>query len=406
MKTKYEMLFLSNYDISGIESYLSDRSARGYHFRSWGKILCAFQRGEARRSAYRLELQKGRDMEPDEEKRELYGQFGWHYICLFGPYFQVWRSDDPDPVELHTDPVLESELYERFYRKNRWIIPAYVVLVAALLFCVWLGLKVGSPYALLYQVKEGDAIRMLLVVLVEIGILWQSGRDYLQGRRLVRDLKAGRPRPHRGRMSWLSRWYGPVYLALLILVLLSNVLSLWRIGARETVNLVDYTGPYPAVTLAEVEGNPRLERKEGAVMPNGVDYGNYIYWSSSDLAPVQIEMRERGVVAGEQWRDDSGGYAPSLRVEYYELRFSLLAAPFMEELQGDALEFYRFDTISTTELMDTAFDQAYLVRSGEESQYLFARLGRRVLMVSYYGYGNLEEQTDVIARRLADYTKR
>ena len=403
MKRKHKMLFCSNYDVAGIENYLSDQSARGYHFKAWGRLFCTFERGEPRRSVYRLELQKEKNTEPDGEKRELYGQFGWQYICLFGPYFQVWSSNNSDPVELHTDPILESELYEKLYRRDRWIIPVYVVLVAVLLYCIWLNWNIGAPYRLLYRVREGSDFPMLLLVLAEIGILWQSGQDYIYGRRLVQTLKEGRSRPHRRKLSWVSRWYGPIYLLMLLLVIGNTGLSLWRIARWETVNLTDYTGANPAVTLAEVEGDPKLEREVGWIAPDGVDYGNYFYRKSSDLAPVQVEIKEQGIIPGERWRDGSGEYSPSVQIEYYELRFAFLAEPFLEERMEDALDFYRFETVSSTELLDTEFDQAYLVYSGEENQYLFARMGRRVLMVDYHGYGDLSRHVQSIAQRCSSF---
>ncbi|MEG2221318.1 MAG: hypothetical protein RRY95_01165, partial [Oscillospiraceae bacterium] len=63
----------------------------------------------------------------------LYEDCGWQYLDFLGDFFYVFVSADPEPKELHTDPVVQGMGY-RFVRKRvqfGWLWPVLCLLILA-----------------------------------------------------------------------------------------------------------------------------------------------------------------------------------------------------------------------------------------------------------------------------------
>jgi len=93
-------------DIPAIESWLDDMAKKGLFFQEYGVRRAKFAVSEpGNDTRYRVEYSDVYGMRPTDEKKELYRSCGWEYVdTLFGDLY-VFRSDDPDTVELHTEPA-------------------------------------------------------------------------------------------------------------------------------------------------------------------------------------------------------------------------------------------------------------------------------------------------------------
>ena len=402
MKKRYGILSLTNHETSVIETYLSDQSARGRHLLS-AKLFVAFQVGEPRRAHYRLEFRpKDQPKGPDEAQRDLYGSFGWEYVCPYGGS-AVWRSYEENPPELHTDPQVEAALLEELTRKLRRSMPLCAVLI--LFACAMIGFSLfGHPQPVRYMVQFGTPLSLLFSLTLDLLLLAQCVSSYRSTRRLITRMKSGAPRPHQQKMSLYDHCSGVLYLAILALVLVCSLTTTLNRTKRWEQNLADYAGPLPGVTLAQVEDDPGLVPVPFKSYRDGIDYHNQLSFQSTALAPVQLEVREEGNIPGRVWAEDGREYNPSLKTEYYELSLPFLAEPLLDDLREDLLELYRFDAYTTQELLDTPYDEAWVYGLRYDTQVLAARLGNRVIVVEYRGEGDLLAQTDAVAAAMAGFT--
>lgn len=111
-----------HYDIEATESWLSDLAAQGLHLEKDGFSmgLGNFLKGPPAQVAYRL-VSSGKEPSltglltnedgtwepPDREVLRMSQHFGWEYVGKRERFF-VYRTADPHPRELHTDPQVQA----------------------------------------------------------------------------------------------------------------------------------------------------------------------------------------------------------------------------------------------------------------------------------------------------------
>lgn len=83
------------------------------------KFLCLFLGEGAKAHALPHGAEKyRREAFPEQDKLRLYEEYGWKYAAAFGEYFHIYTAEEGMP-EIHTDPIVESELYHIFLPQNR-----------------------------------------------------------------------------------------------------------------------------------------------------------------------------------------------------------------------------------------------------------------------------------------------
>lgn len=406
MKKRYDLLPMSFCDLAGIETWLGDRAARGLHLVSMKNVV-VFEKGVPRRAVYRVEPQPPKTS-LTQERKEMYADFGWEYVCSLKEMFVIWRSYDDEPAELHTDPQVEAELLEPLYQKRRWLVPVGVFGVVLLLASVvMMGYGIfGHPNPLLYMVKYGSNFSMVAVVVVELILFAQVARDLRGIGQLTEVMKNGQPRPHHKKLGWCAQYLQKaVLVAMLIIAVFVWVSLILTFTGKDRFPLGAYAGPLPSLTLAEVENDPGLVIDYAPYDYEGLEdrYPSEIFIERTEFCSVYVEVTEDGEVPGKTWEDSEKTYSPSLRTTYFQLRFGFLAKPLLEEMLDDKIEWYRHGTITVTELWDTAFDQAFLLGDADAPDLLLARLGNRVIEVNYSGYASLEGHVDTIAENMANF---
>lgn len=103
------------FEVDAIAGWLDELSLKGLQFRSKFGPVCIFERSP---SPARYRVDPGREqLDPAEDERmATYRDFGWEFCSCYTRYADVYRTEDPNAVELHTDRDLLNDLVKRAIR--------------------------------------------------------------------------------------------------------------------------------------------------------------------------------------------------------------------------------------------------------------------------------------------------
>jgi len=331
-----------------IEKWLEDEAARGWRLEDCGRVLATFRAMEPGIYRVRLRPQRPETPEARRERGETCREMGWDCTAVItgGDDYdcEVFYCGDPSAPELDTDPVARSWAWEKPLRRSwrtAWAVLG--LLLAALLLKAVLP---GRP-ALDFLLNENLSRLLWLSALCLLGVVMLRRLRYL--RQMRRQLAAGLV-PDPGNWRRDRRWQQMVVVLFLVcwmLPLIGGMLPLWR--AEPDVTSLPFTAP-----MDLVEGTDRSYWE--------FETDHYVCRSTS-LAPARFGIQYRGQ-QGECVRNAAD-----------RLRFEFLAKALYREREKSFREDDR-PTIETA-VENAAFDQAVVLRSGEERLFL-ARSGKVV----------------------------
>ena len=117
------------YDMAGLQQWFEEMSAKGFLLDSFGIRTGIFRVGEpAPGVRYRLEPQTYWDQSLDYDKNEAYAKMGWEYVDFIGHYYYIYRAEDPETEDLHTDPMTQSYVFDRYLKRHLRAFFAFLVL--------------------------------------------------------------------------------------------------------------------------------------------------------------------------------------------------------------------------------------------------------------------------------------
>ena len=117
------------YDMAGLQQWFEEMSAKGFLLDSFGIRTGIFRVVEpAPGVRYRLEPQTYWDQSLDYDKNEAYAKMGWEYVDFIGHYYYIYRAEDPETEELHTDPMTQSYVFDRYLKRHLRAFFAFLVL--------------------------------------------------------------------------------------------------------------------------------------------------------------------------------------------------------------------------------------------------------------------------------------
>ena len=389
--TVYKLIPVDFVDVDRFEGWAEDMARRGLYLHHLTPFLfAAFQRGEPAPVRYRLEP---RGSFWSRESQNYCRSLGWEFVCQVGRWFDLYRNDDPEAPELHTDPVVHSYALDRVSRSLR-ILTAVLVLcfvgeLAALLLPYLLS---DTPVRLLLNASGITALSVLVLFLV-LGMEFRSLGSFFRLRRRLREGIVP------GRHSW--RFTGRWNLGLLLfdLVLLAAL-----IASPLVLRSVEWEGelataerPFPILELRELEGDPALEAVPSPITLEifGYDSHNYVRRNWSLLAPGQYEV--------DQHLTGSGDYEPRLDMLWYRLSLPCLASPLLDDLITRYSDLrYAPEHYTVTEPELPGFDRAVLVQDNRwPGQELFLQAGNVVIYLDYSGAQDLTGRPELLARLAA-----
>ena len=230
MKHRYALPLFSFYDHTGMTCHWEKMARRGWLLDSIGGVLWRYRSIEPQRLRFAMTyFPEVTGFEPDTpaaqtDMQALCQQAGWQLAANAGK-FQVYYNDDPDAVELDTDPHIQLEVIHRAMKKN--FLPSYALLA----FCAVMQIvtQIGSltrDYGVFYsgpaQYFSGISWMMLPTWCFLLAIyLLELGRYLLWYRKAKRRAEDGLMTP-----SPNSGWVQGLAVALLIVILLS-----WGLGS-------------------------------------------------------------------------------------------------------------------------------------------------------------------------------
>ena len=389
--TVYKLIPVDFVDVDRFEGWAEDMARRGLYLHHLTPFLfAAFQRGEPAPVRYRLEP---RGSFWSRESQNYCRSLGWAFVCQVGRWFDLYRNDDPEAPELHTDPVVHSYALDRISRSLR-------ILTAVLVLCF-----VGELAALLLPYLLSDAPVLLLLdvsviatlsILVLLLLLWVEFRSLGSFFRLRRRLREGIVP---GRQSWRSsaRWYFGLLLFDLVLLAALIATPLVMRSVEWEGELATAERPFPILELRELEGDPALEAVPSPITLEifGYDSHNYVRRNWSLLAPGQYEV--------DQHLTGSGDYEPRLDMLWYRLSLPCLASPLLDDLITRYSDLrYAPEHYTVTEPELPGFDRAVLVQDNRwPGQELFLQAGNVVIYLDYSGAQDLTGRPELLARLAA-----
>ena len=389
--TVYKLIPVDFVDVDRFEGWAEDMARRGLYLHHLTPFLfAAFQRGEPAPVRYRLEP---RGSFWSRESQNYCRSLGWEFVFHVGRWFDLYRNDDPEAPELHTDPVVHSYALDRISRSLR-------ILTAVLVLCF-----VGELAALLLPYLLSDAPVLLLLdvsviatlsILVLLLLLWVEFRSLGSFFRLRRRLREGIVP---GRQSWRSsaRWYFGLLLFDLVLLAALIATPLVMRSVEWEGELATAERPFPILELRELESDPALEAVPSPITLEifGYDSHNYVRRNWSLLAPGQYEVDQR--LTG------SGDYEPRLDMLWYRLSLPCLASPLLDDLITRYSDLrYAPEHYTVTEPELPGFDRAVLVQDNRwPGQELFLQAGNVVIYLDYSGAQDLTGRPELLARLAA-----
>ena len=389
--TVYKLIPVDFVDVDRFEGWAEDMARRGLYLHHLTPFLfAACQRGEPAPVRYRLEP---RGSFWSRESQNYCRSLGWEFVFHVGRWFDLYRNDDPEAPELHTDPVVHSYALDRVSRSLR-------ILTAVLVLCF-----VGELAALLLPYLLSDAPVLLLLdvsgistlsILVLLLLLWVEFRSLGSFFRLRRRLRKGIVP---GRQSWRSsaRWYFGLLLFDLVLLAALIATPLVMRSVEWEGELATAERPFPILELRELEGDPALEAVPSPITLEifGYDSHNYVRRNWSLLAPGQYEV--------DQHLTGSGDYEPRLDMLWYRLSLPCLASPLLDDLISRYSDLrYAPEHYTVTEPELPGFDRAVLVQDNRwPGQELFLQAGNVVIYLDYSGAQDLTGRPELLARLAA-----
>ena len=338
-------------DVAAWQARLEDLAAKGWFYvPSWRFFfLASFEWRLPKTVRYRLEPAGKKGEVPDQERRETYRSLGWEYVDTIGKTMHLWRCDDPEAPELHTDPETEARAYDQLSRQEKisrylgWgILAVFVGLIAFTLYFsgeTYLAHLVGSWLPLWYLAAS-------------VGFFWAVGKmarwQTCVLRQALRTMRAGVEAPRR-RPYRLA-----CFLALVIdLLWVLYIIAAWCHGAhtgrRTFQQMEDVFEPVPYVAVSQ--------NGEAWASPQENWLTSEQWWTIEDYTEGRRYYR----------------YSEAL---YYRLRFPSLA----DDLADSLLAQYG-DDYAVTETEYPGLDGVWTGAAVDGDQYMLLRLGDQVWSV-------------------------
>lgn len=394
-KSVHRIIPCPDYDVTGVESWLSYMAEQGYILRDGGVFrgIAAFDRCEPEKVRYRLQpAQKGfviyDNDGPSDDEVELNGAFGWKYVAKYG-VFHIYRADDIDAREMDTDPEVQAMAMNSLHRSQRFNIiwmSIWIIVYLALVFT-------SQPF--LSMVNRGSLISIALVLCVIIFIvtglvkavsLYRLRRKILDGD----SLGSGTNWRRGARIYTVKAVVGIIaYVAMIVfgcMFILSDGVD------RNQMPLSEYQGEVPFQTITDLVSCSDIQKVD-----NVDDDVNTISKWSDILWPENYKVYEYGDIVYTDGNICHGG----LVITYHEAKNEWLANKLYQAYVQRAKHQSDYEKI---DMKIAGLDDVDAYWDGSES--VIMRKGNKLIVASFYmsgenrHEGDLEEWADCIAESL------
>lgn len=373
------------------ESWFSDMAKEGLHLRKVGSMFVHFVKEEPKETKYRIDVIHNKEI--TLEQQQMYLESGWSYVTRYG-MFSVFSSPvELNALELHTDPVEQASTFKTLDKEVTRF--AWLMAIIAVLFIGFIYYMVYPTPTLLFI--EGEIISLFPIFII-IYLAYSLIHAAVAIRALRNKLKKGYAIDHAAPWKRMRNVHLFVSNVFVVLTIVTVSIPYIQLAMNDTVELPIHDIDEPIVRLSEIEQNTEMVRKESSIQGT-IDIDNSYRYKWSIFAPVQYETHEQGVVYGQEWRDASGVYSPSIHSDVYKITFASMS----EKLVRDLVERHSIfeESGKLVELEHTNFDLLIVREEDAEKKELFAAKGKGVMYVRYYGYAEMDRVIKSVADQIS-----
>lgn len=370
-------------NIPGIEAWLDQMALEGYFLIDTAGTSWYFVEGEPKNIRYRLDAVTEKGAMPSPEKREDYQAMGWNYVLTHRRMYHVFRADDPEAAELHSDGLVES-LSLKQLEKSLGVDLILVAVAASFWFLLYVRLGHGLFNYPVLTLMMPD-LRFIFMLFWTAGCIWNGYSSFQEVKKMRVCIAEGRT----GELETkplaaypnekFRRFYMPV--CFLVYIALSFLFRPYRVGIDEAL-LTEKLPVLETLETGEVR-EMKFWYSEGDM--------NYYRKSRNLLMDDNYELHETREVLET---GDGEGKETSLSGYYFEPRF----ASFSEAMYRDAVKKYagiHGEDLENHLIADTGFDScAFTERDGK--QVLAVLDGKKILVLEYEGQSDLREKTEIV----------
>ncbi|MBO5069506.1 MAG: DUF2812 domain-containing protein [Roseburia sp.] len=396
-KLIHRLIPCPQYDVSGMECWLSDMAKQGFLLQKDGFFagIATFEKTLPQKVKYRLQpaqnstgMWSDNNGDPDEEAIELSMAYGWEYVAKRGE-FHIYCTTDMEARELHTDPEVQALAMNAMRKRQRDNLFSGIFFG---LFYPWLIFKGKIMLSVIH-------VGTIPMVLVMIACLWMSIHSIVESTKLIRLRKKVINGEETGSgHNWKKRtalYHANniirrcIYIAAIFLFL---KLMGDQIIYEEYIPLTEYSKDMPFATMEDFL--PGGERK---LMNMKVGNMNTVREWSDLLSPVNFEWDEVGEVTHSDGRVLSGG----LEVIYHETKAPWIAKRMAREYMLKGKESKEFELF---ELKIDGVDQVIAYNSVLHYPSVILRKGSKILHARFYTHasGTVSYKPEEWVGRLAE----
>ena len=379
MKKVFRLIPASIYDIPSLENWFSQQSENGLRLLSANRIFATFSKEAPEKRTYRLEIITKNNTLLSKEQQNIYQDFGWEYVCCLGGLFHIFSNENKKPMELHTDPIVQSLGYEKISKKLNNDLLWTCILSLYMLWLNYRSIRLGI-FDFTAMVEENLPPFILASVLILVLLLLARLFPCLQIRKQLKTLRHGRfPREHSYKFQKLHSGYLHLGIILCFCVMIYYPMTTTqRLSERE---YMEQQGKLPFVTLEEIEGLPAVYPIDYSDASTFSEQNDYLYHEDhSMLAPRQFILRQ------DESRPPRNIENPAyLWMMYVEVSLPSLAEPYYQAKIKDMLPEGAV-SVSASEL-PAAIDEINIYQHQNDT-YFFLRKGTETLCIHHQGIGD------------------
>lgn len=371
-----EKLPVDENDFTAVEAWLEQMAGRGYFLDETAWSWWYFKECDPGKMRYRLDAVTEADGKPDFQKLEDYEAAGWFYVTTHGGLYHIFKAEDQATEELHTDPIVKDMRLEDYEKRIKNNVITAIVALSSYFFLLSKTLRRNMGYPAMFTVNSEFPMYIFFSILVII-VFVRRYRSFRTFHRMRSELRMGKnvlPSPAGPEKRKYERAisYGEVLLVFLCVV------SMFRScgGGGPVEQQLRYGDVFPALEFLEDE----------AVKPVDGDETGDVFYYSSPFLKEHYEVTERG---------KAGGKIAELEAEFFDVRLTALAAKLNEELKEMAKKEYPGAVYEAIPV--EGFDE-YLVAEQDGGQLLHARIGTKILRLSYRGGEDLSSKAGLFEK--------
>lgn len=394
--TRKRFILDDSWDIGKNESWFSDMAEQGLHLRSIGRLFAIFSKGQPAKTRYRIDVLYN---EPSQEQLDIYKDCGWNFVTNNMNFYIFSSLESSNSPELHTDPIEQGFTLTNLDKRYR-----NLLIIISFLMMGFFGMMYNvifmnnTPFL---SMVEGSFLQQILLSIVMLHTFYTVIRNFATVRKLRKSLLEGKSVNH--KQNWRrSRFInGTIYSLIIIIGVYSITIPITAIIRRDSYTIPEAEVDLPVVRLAQIEQSSDLKR-DTSINYNGLDWGNRVTYRWSNLAPIQYEVEEHGIIENEMWEDSNGQYSPSVSTNYYQLAFNNMADGLIHDLMDRNIDKYEIDIV-IREVASPTFDSIYIAEDGIRKQ-IFASCENTVTYISYYGNEDSSKIITLLSEILKEYT--